>query len=166
MKHLALFSSLLGALCLAAPVTGWSNDHHWSGGGGGGGHFSGSFHGPYCGPRGGGGFHHYPYFGYPFYYGYYPAYGYYSGPDVAFSYSNDPGYGGYYSDRADSQPTGANELAMDVQRALARHGFYNGAIDGDVGPATRGAIREYQYKNHLEVTGRIDRALLQSLGVD
>jgi hypothetical protein len=165
MKHFALFSSLLGALCLAAPVTGWSDGHHWSGGGGGV-HFAGGFHAPPCGARVGGGFHHYPYCGYPYFYGYYPGYAYY-GPTVAYSYTTDPGYGSYYSDRADSQqPDGANELAMDVQRALAKRGFYNGAIDGDVGPATRGAIREFQYKNHLEVTGRIDRTLLRSLGVD
>jgi len=164
MKHLALFSSLLGALCLAAPVTGWSNDHHWSGGG----HCIGGGH-AFCAPGVGIGFRHYPYrCGYPFYgygYGYYPGYAYYGGPSMDFSYTTDPGSGGY-SYHGDSPSNGDNELAEDVQRALAKRGYYHGAIDGDVGPGTRGAIREYQYHNHLEVTGRIDLALLHALGVE
>jgi len=162
MKHLVLFSSLLGAFCLAAPVTGWSHDHH----GGGCGHFSGGGR-PFCAPGIGVGFHHIgcgvPFYGYG--YGFYPGYDYYAGPSVNFSYTNDPGYGGYYY-RGDSPSNGDNELAGDVQRALAKRGYYHGAIDGAVGPGTRGAIREYQYRNHLEVTGRIDLALLHALGVE
>lgn len=169
MKHLALFSSLLGAVCLAVPVTGWSDDHHhWSGGGGRGGVqvYVGSR--PYCSPGGGVGFRHYPYrYGAPYYgygYGFYPGYSYYSGPSVDLSYTTDPGNGYYY--RGDSPSNGDSQLAEDVQRALAKRGYYHGAIDGDVGPGTRGAIREYQYRNHLEVTGRIDLALLRALGVE
>ena len=43
---------------------------------------------------------------------------------------------------------------------------YRGEIDGDIGPGTRAAIRRYQYERRLEVTGRIDRSLLRSLGLD
>ena len=58
-----------------------------------------------------------------------------------------------------------DDLAVDVQRALARRGFYRGGVDGDVGPGTRAAIRAYQYEHRLEVTGRIDGSLLRSLGL-
>jgi hypothetical protein len=57
------------------------------------------------------------------------------------------------------------DLSVDVQRALSRRGYYRGEIDGDVGPATRAAIRSYQYNRGLEVTGRIDGALLRSLNL-
>jgi len=53
--------------------------------------------------------------------------------------------------------------AAGVQRELARRGYYNGAIDGVVGPQTRAAIRTYQVDRALPVTGRIDTPLLRSL---
>ncbi len=161
MKHLATFSSLLGALCLAAPVTGWSDDHHHHHDGGG--HSYGSYR-PYCGPSAGFGYRHYPSYGYYSPYSYYPGYSYYGGPSVNLNFSTRPTYGGYYRGESRASDDG-DDLAVDVQRALSRRGFYHGAIDGEVGPGTRGAIREYQYRNHLEVTGRIDRSLLQSLGM-
>jgi len=143
MKHL---TSLLAALCLAVPATGFSHDNHWHG------HY-------YCGPHG----HFYgpwlpplPFFaGIPFYGGYY-------GPSVSVAYGGDPApayRGARVSDAGDS-------LAMDVQHALQEQGYYHGEIDGDIGAGTRGAIRQYQYDQHLEVTGRIDKALLRSLGMD
>lgn len=154
MKHLVLFSSLLGAFCLAAPATGWSRDHHHHGGS-----YCAPYRSSYCGPSIS--IHSYrPYYGYS---GYYPyAYPYYN-PGVAYAYSSGPSYA-YYRDSRSSDDDG-DDLAVDVQRALARRGYYRGPIDGDVGPGTRGAIREYQYRNRLEVTGRIDRSLLRSLGV-
>ncbi|MDB6173265.1 MAG: hypothetical protein JWL59_2576 [Chthoniobacteraceae bacterium] len=54
---------------------------------------------------------------------------------------------------------------MEVQNALQELGFYQGAIDGSVGPETRAAIRAYQSENGLSVTGRIDTALLRLLEV-
>lgn len=162
MKHLALFSSLLGAFCLAAPATGWSSNrgHHH-----GGSSHCGSYHSHYsrgyCGPS-------IAYRSYrPYYYSsFYPSYGYYpysyygSGPSIGFSYTSTPSY---YRDSRSADYD--DDLAVDVQRALARRGYYRGSIDGEVGPGTRGAIREYQYRNRLEVTGRIDRSLLRSLGL-
>jgi len=56
-------------------------------------------------------------------------------------------------------------VAIQVQRKLKRLGYYDGGIDGDIGPATRRAIRGYQEENGLEITGRIDRSLLRSLGI-
>ena len=59
----------------------------------------------------------------------------------------------------------ADELAVEVQSALRRRGYYRGAIDGDIGPASRSAIRAYQADRGLAVTGRIDSSLLRSLGI-
>jgi His-Xaa-Ser repeat protein HxsA len=173
MKHLVTFSSLLGALCLAAPVTGWSKDKHHHGGHR---HHSSSHHGSHN-YHGSHRYHHGPsisfrsYRSYPSYgygygyspYSYYPYSGYssyYSGPSVGLSYATGPTY--YSTPRVADYD---DDLAVDVQRALARRGLYRGAIDGDVGPGTRAAIREYQYQNRLEVTGRIDRSLLRALGI-
>jgi hypothetical protein len=144
MKHLAPFSLLLGALCLATPATGWTKDKH---------HDHHDSH--YCPPS----VVYRSYRPYP-YYGYAP-YSYYSRPSIGLSFSTEPSYRYYRSSSSDY----ADDLAVDVQRALSRRGYYRGEIDGDVGPGTRSAIREYQYRNRLEVTGRIDRTLLRSLGL-
>ena len=87
---------------------------------------------------------------------------YYSRPSVGYSYHSRPSavyrgqpvYGSY-----------SDGLAVDVQRELRRRGYYRGAIDGDIGPGSRAAIREYQYDRGLSTTGRIDSSLLRSLGI-
>jgi peptidoglycan hydrolase-like protein with peptidoglycan-binding domain len=53
-----------------------------------------------------------------------------------------------------------------AQEALKEQGYYGGEIDGIAGPITRSAAREYQGDHELEVTGRLDRATLDSLGVE
>ena len=53
--------------------------------------------------------------------------------------------------------------SADIQRELARLGYYRGNIDGVIGRRTREAIRYYQLDNGLAVTGAINQALLQSL---
>lgn len=60
----------------------------------------------------------------------------------------------------------SDDLGEDVQRALAERGFYHGAVDGEIGPASRAAIRAYQNKHGLEPTGRIDGTLLRSLRIE
>jgi peptidoglycan hydrolase-like protein with peptidoglycan-binding domain len=40
-----------------------------------------------------------------------------------------------------------------VQAALKSAGFYQGEVDGKMGPMTKGAIREFQRVNGLEVDG-------------
>jgi hypothetical protein len=57
------------------------------------------------------------------------------------------------------------ETRMAVQEELARAGYYDGDIDGVVGPGTRSAIYAYQQDYGLYATGRIDDQLLQSLGL-
>jgi peptidoglycan hydrolase-like protein with peptidoglycan-binding domain len=51
-----------------------------------------------------------------------------------------------------------------VQSILKDLAFYDGAVDGLNGPATRGAIQAYQEKVGLAATGEIDPSLLQQLG--
>ena len=52
-------------------------------------------------------------------------------------------------------------LTVNIQRMLARRGYYRGPIDGIVGPETRAAIRAFQADNGLRPTGRIDSGLLR-----
>lgn len=51
----------------------------------------------------------------------------------------------------------------DVQRELARLGYYQGGVDGEVGPMTRSAVRQFQADAGLRPTGRIEPALLTAL---
>lgn len=88
-----------------------------------------------------------------------PAY-YYSSPSYYTTrryttYRSSPGYAGSYE----------SELSVEVQQALKRRGYYSGAIDGDIGPGSRSAIRAYQADRGLSVTGRIDSSLLRALGI-
>ena len=82
-------------------------------------------------------------YGYGYGYGYYP-YGDY--------------YGGDYATRGGS-------LAVNVQAALAREGYYRGPIDGVIGARTRTAIRAYERANGLHVDGLIDQRLLETMGL-
>jgi len=148
MKYLA---SLFAVLCVAAPATGFSKDHHHS-------NNRCDWHGRSCPPSVrfyGGGF---PVFASPW-----PYYGYYSSPSVGVSFSTGTSYATYRGTRVDDR---ADDLSVDVQRALRHEGYYRGEVDGDIGAGTRAAIRQYQYDHHLEVTGRIDRALLRALDLD
>jgi len=181
MKHLLSAQGLIAAICLAIPATGFSSandrdshpakadgtraasrhecgdDHDHS-------HDRGRYdshgHWHFYGPR--------IFVGGPFFWG----------PSFGFSYSPGPAYYGPYDgpgpgpgpDVYRGVPVGRgsvqDDLGMEVQRALADHGFYRGEIDGDIGPGSRAAIRAYQQEHGLEVTGRIDNALLRSLHID
>lgn len=85
----------------------------------------------------------------------YPAYGYDSGYDT-YSY-NEPIYG--YNDLDPWQ------VISSVQTQLQRLGYYHYAVDGQMGPATRAAIANYQRDNGLPMTSAIDEPTLQSLGL-
>jgi len=56
-------------------------------------------------------------------------------------------------------------LVREVQSALKKKGIDAGAIDGLPGAKTGEAIKEFQSKNGMEPTGRIDKPLLQALGL-
>jgi peptidoglycan hydrolase-like protein with peptidoglycan-binding domain len=95
---------------------------------------------------------------YPWAFGY--GYGYY--PYGAYSYYD----GDYYNDGPQSEYDGdVDSSVSQVQAALARKGYYRGAIDGSLGPATRNALRRYQQNQGLDVTGRIDQSVIEALGL-
>ena len=52
-----------------------------------------------------------------------------------------------------------------VQTVLAKQGYYQGAIDGTLGPATSRAIRNYQRDHRLTPTGTINPVLVASMGL-
>ncbi len=56
-------------------------------------------------------------------------------------------------------------MVVRVQAALMRRGFYNGDIDGLLGPNTRAAIIEFQKSHGLPQTGRMDIETLSGLGI-
>ena len=86
-----------------------------------------------------GGYYSYGYYGY-YTYGYY-SYGYGYGN---YGYGNGYGYG-YSSGGQYDSPT--RSKVVELQRRLARAGYYHGSIDGVLGPQTRRAIRAYA-RNH------------------
>jgi Putative peptidoglycan binding domain len=84
----------------------------------------------------------------------FPAWGY--APSVSYVYDGPIyAYNGWTPDR----------VTVDVQEQLARAGYYNGPIDGVLGPMTREAIAAYQADNGLAVTSAIDEPTLATLGV-
>jgi hypothetical protein len=80
------------------------------------------------------------------------------------------GYDPYYSSYAYDGPIyGYNglppdQVVADVQGALQQLGYYQGPIDGVLGPATQEAIERYQRDHGLPATGGIDARTLASMG--
>jgi peptidoglycan hydrolase-like protein with peptidoglycan-binding domain len=54
-------------------------------------------------------------------------------------------------------------LIRQAQERLKEDGFYTGAIDGDYGPETEEALREYQKAKGLQVTGSLNQETRQTL---
>ena len=134
---------LLAAIAIAAPGASFADPYRA--------HSHGHYR-PYCPPRS-----YYPS------YGYRPSWGYYVSPPIVsltFSSPRPPVYNAtrYYE-------PGVSSLEAGVQRALRKRGYYSGPLDGDIGPRSRAAIREYQAEHGLEANGRIDDPLLRSLGI-
>ena len=63
---------------------------------------------------------------------------------------------------AREETAGKDEL-VSIQKRLRAQGYYSGAIDGLMGPSTRGAISSYQRDHGLSVTGKPSASLLESL---
>ena len=59
----------------------------------------------------------------------------------------------------------ADQTTSVVQRALKDQGFYYGDVTGEKNADTTAAIRRYQIRNGLQITGEIDAETLRSLGV-
>ncbi len=85
----------------------------------------------------------------------YPAYGY--SPYYNTYLYNEPVYG--YDNLAPGQ------VIENVQLALYDLGYYNGAIDGLLGPQTRAALGAYQQDHGLIVTEAVDEPTLVTLGL-
>jgi len=58
-----------------------------------------------------------------------------------------------------------DQVIVDVQEQLQRDGYYDGPIDGVLGPMTREAIAAFQADNGLSVTSVIDEPTLATLGI-
>ena len=84
----------------------------------------------------------------------FPAWGY--APSVTYVYDGPIyGYNGLSPD----------QVTVNVQEQLARVGYYDGPIDGLLGPMTREAIAAYQADNGLAITSAIDEPTLAALGL-
>jgi peptidoglycan hydrolase-like protein with peptidoglycan-binding domain len=59
----------------------------------------------------------------------------------------------------------ADETIQSVQQSLKDQGFYYGNVTGDKSAETTAAIRRYQIRNGLKVTGEVDPETLHSLNV-
>ncbi len=107
----------------------------------------------------------FPWYGYPYdYYAsdyYYPyQYGYDSGVYEGADYYSQGAY-----ESSDQNEFSDRGTVAGAQERLAREGYYGGAIDGVLGPATHRAILRYQRDHGLRVTGYLTTDTLQSLGL-
>ncbi|MGY9047409.1 MAG: lytic murein transglycosylase [Rhodobacterales bacterium] len=107
-----------------------------------------------------------------------PAFLVYRNFDVILRYNNSENYGigvGYLSDRIAGAaplvgrfPPDRFGLTMDdrqrLQQRLTSRGFDTGGSDGVIGPKSEDAIRAYQTRFGLAVTGQPSRELLMQLG--
>ena len=87
----------------------------------------------------------------------YPAWGY--NPSASYYVYDGPIYVG-------SQAEPPDQVIANVQAALQDQGYYQGEVDGLLGPLTRQALTGYQSDNGLYTTAAIDEPTLASLGLD
>lgn len=64
--------------------------------------------------------------------------------------------GGNYSD-VYRTPSGFELPSHDIQSALKNAGYYQGNVDGKIGPATKDAVKAFQRDNGLEADGVVGR---------
>lgn len=57
----------------------------------------------------------------------------------------------------------ADELTKAVQESLKNQGFFYGEVTGASGPETAAAVKRYQIRNGLEVTGTLTKETLEAL---
>jgi peptidoglycan hydrolase-like protein with peptidoglycan-binding domain len=63
-----------------------------------------------------------------------------------------------------TDPSGLSHAKIrDAQTKLHADGFYNGKIDGVIGPETRSAVMAFQTKAGIPANGELDPATLSSL---
>lgn len=59
----------------------------------------------------------------------------------------------------------ADDQLRQVQQSLKDGGFYYGEVDGEEGTETNAAVRRYQIRNGLEVTGKLNPETLGALHI-
>jgi peptidoglycan hydrolase-like protein with peptidoglycan-binding domain len=67
--------------------------------------------------------------------------------------------------KSDTMKSGNREQVKSAQEALTQKGFDPGAADGVMGPKTRAALKDFQKKEKLNETGRLDAETMSKLGV-
>ena len=60
-------------------------------------------------------------------------------------------------------PGDKGSAVKSVQKRLKSLGYYTGSVDGDYGNGTKTAVKDFQRKNGLDVTGRVNSATLKKL---
>jgi Putative peptidoglycan binding domain len=132
----------------------WAHNGNWAHNGGHGYYNRRYYYGP------GFGFYTYPWWPWSWdYYGYYDYGPYYAYDGPYYGYS----YGSYDPPSNNGGSSSQFNSTRAVQAALAWRGFYNGRIDGVMGPETRSAIEAFQKRQGLPVTGEIDSNLTKAL---
>jgi peptidoglycan hydrolase-like protein with peptidoglycan-binding domain len=58
-----------------------------------------------------------------------------------------------------------SEGIRQVQRKLRGLGYFAGVVDGEWGPQTEAALRDFQQAHDIQVTGRLDDTTLDELGI-
>ena len=59
----------------------------------------------------------------------------------------------------------ANDLVLAAQTKLDRMGYYDGELDGSWGSQTAAAVRRFQQAKDLRITGELNSATLNALGL-
>jgi murein L,D-transpeptidase YcbB/YkuD len=77
-----------------------------------------------------------------------------------FAVGGEGGGGGIYR-----TPSGFELPSMKIQQALKGAGYYDGAVDGKIGPATRKAVKAFQRDNGLSADGVVGRSTWNKLKV-
>ncbi len=54
-------------------------------------------------------------------------------------------------------PSGFELPSVNIQKALKKAGYYNGPLDGKIGPGTRDAVRAFQQDNGMTPDGVVGR---------
>ncbi|HXW70745.1 MAG TPA: peptidoglycan-binding domain-containing protein [Methylocella sp.] len=58
-----------------------------------------------------------------------------------------------------------SKTLVQIQKKLNEEGFNAGPANGKWGPKTREALMDFQKKNKLEATGKLDRQTMADLGI-
>ncbi len=60
----------------------------------------------------------------------------------------------------------SSQKVTNVQQTLKQQGLYNGPVDGNWGPETQTAVKDFQKKENLPATGELDAQTMSKLGIN